>query len=45
MAAYQLALKNSKSSVESEALTKERQLAIQNPQAALTEEIAGFQKN
>jgi C-terminal processing protease CtpA/Prc len=43
--AYKLALKDSKPSVESEELTKERQLAIQNPQAALAEEIAGFQKN
>jgi hypothetical protein len=45
LAAYKLALKNSKSSVESEGLTKERQLALQDPQAALAEEIAGFQKN
>jgi hypothetical protein len=43
--AYRLALKNSKSSVESEGLTKERQLALQDPQAALAEELAGFQKN
>lgn len=45
VAAYKLALKNSKSGVESEGLTKERQLALQDPQAALAEEIAGFQKN
>jgi hypothetical protein len=45
VAAYKLALKNSKSSVESEGLTKERQLALQHPQDALAEEIAGFQKN
>lgn len=44
LAAYRLALKNSKSSVESEGLTKDRQLALQDPQAALAEEIAGFQK-
>jgi hypothetical protein len=42
LAAYKLALKNSKSSVESDALTKERQLALQDPQAALAEEIDGF---
>jgi retinol-binding protein 3 len=43
--AYKLALKNSKPGLESEGLTKERQLALQDPQAALAEEIAGFQKN
>ena len=43
--AYKLALQKSKPSLESEALTKERQLALQDPQAALSEEIAGFQKN
>jgi hypothetical protein len=42
LAAYKLALKNSKPSVESEELTKERKLALQDPDAALTEEIAGF---
>ncbi|MGA9303960.1 MAG: S41 family peptidase [Candidatus Sulfotelmatobacter sp.] len=45
VAAYKLALKNSKSSLESEGLTKERQLALQDLQAALVEEISGFQKN
>lgn len=45
VAAYKLALKNSKSSLESEGLTNERQLALQDPQAALAEEIAGFQRN
>lgn len=45
VAAYKLALEDTKPSMESEELTKERQLAIQNPQAALAEEIAGFQKN
>jgi hypothetical protein len=45
VAAYKLALKNSKPSLDSEGLTKERQLALQDPQAALAEEIAGFQKN
>lgn len=45
VAAYKLALKNSKSSVKSEGLTKERQLALQDPEAALAEEIAGFQGN
>jgi hypothetical protein len=44
-AAYRLALKDAKPSVESEELTKERQDAVQDPQAALAEEIAGFQKN
>jgi hypothetical protein len=43
--AYKLALKDSKPSVESEGLTKERQIALQDPQGALAEEIAGFQKN
>src|ERR1700689_155131 len=42
LAASLLALKSSKSSVESDALTKERQLALQDPQAALAEEIDGF---
>jgi hypothetical protein len=42
---YKLALNDAKPSVESEELTKERQLAVQNPQAALAEEITGFRKN
>jgi retinol-binding protein 3 len=45
IAAYKLALRTSKPSLESVGLTKERQLALQDPQAALAEEIAGFQKN
>jgi hypothetical protein len=45
VAAYKLALTENKPSVESEELTKERQRAVQNPQAALAEEITGFQKN
>jgi hypothetical protein len=45
IAAYKLALKDVKPSLESEELTKERQLAVQDPQAALAEEIAGFRKN
>jgi len=45
VAAYKLALKDAAPSVESEELTKERQLALQDPQAALAEEINGFQKN
>jgi hypothetical protein len=45
VAAYKLALTEDKPSVESEELTKERQRAVQNPQAALAEEITGFQKN
>jgi C-terminal processing protease CtpA/Prc len=40
--AYKLALKDAKGSVESEELTKERQLASQDPQAALAEELTGF---
>lgn len=40
--AYKLALKDAKSSVESEELSKERQLALQDPQAALAEELTGF---
>ncbi|MGD1024523.1 MAG: S41 family peptidase [Candidatus Sulfotelmatobacter sp.] len=44
VAAYKLALEDMKPSVESEELTKERQLAVQDPQAALAEEITGFQK-
>jgi hypothetical protein len=44
VAAYKLALTDVKPSTESEELTKERQLALQDPQAALAEEIAGFQK-
>jgi len=42
---YKLALKDAKPSVESGELTKERQLAVQDPQAALAEEVTGFQKN
>jgi C-terminal processing protease CtpA/Prc len=42
--AFKLALKDSKVSVESEALTTEGQFAIQDPQAALAEEITGFVK-
>jgi hypothetical protein len=42
---YKLALKDAKPSVESEELTKERLLAVQDPQAALAEEITGFQKH
>ena len=45
VAAYKLALEDTKPSMESEELTKERQLAIQNPQAALAQEISGFQNN
>jgi Peptidase family S41/N-terminal domain of Peptidase_S41 in eukaryotic IRBP len=45
IAVYKLALKDAKPSVESEELTKERQLAVQDPQAALAEEITGFRKN
>ena len=45
IAAYKLALKDVKPSLESEELTKERQLAVQDPQAALAEEMAGFRKN
>lgn len=43
VAAYKLALKSSKPSMESEGLSKERQRALEDPQAALAEEIAGFQ--
>ncbi|MFZ3264222.1 MAG: S41 family peptidase [Terriglobales bacterium] len=43
--AYKRALKDAKPGVESEELTKERQRAVQDPQAALAEEITGFQKN
>ena len=39
--AYKLALKDAKGSVESEELTKERQLASQDPQASLAEELTG----
>ena len=42
---YKLALKDAKPSVQSEELTKERQLAVQDPEAAVAEEITGFQKN
>ena len=42
---YKLALKDVKPGVESEELAKERQLAVQDPQAAVAEEITGFQKN
>jgi C-terminal processing protease CtpA/Prc len=45
VAAYRLALQDTKPRVESEELTKERQLALQDPQAALAEEITGFRKN
>jgi hypothetical protein len=45
VAAYKLALKNSKPALESEELAKERQLAPQDPQSAVAEEIAGFPKN
>jgi hypothetical protein len=45
VAAYKLALQDTKPSVESEELTKERQLALQYPQTALGEEITGFRKN
>jgi C-terminal processing protease CtpA/Prc len=45
IAAYKLALKDAKPSLESEELTKERELAVQDPQAALAEEIIGFRKN
>jgi hypothetical protein len=41
---YKLALKDAKPGIESEELTKERLLAIQDPQSALAEEINGFQK-
>ena len=44
VAAYKLALTDAKPSLQSEELTKERQLALQDPQAALAEEITGFQK-
>ena len=44
VAAYKLALKNSNTGLESEGLTKERELALQDPQAALAEEITGFEK-
>jgi hypothetical protein len=44
VSAYQLALKDAKPTLESEELTKDRHLALQDPQAALAEEIAGFQK-
>jgi len=40
--AYKLALKDAKSRVESAELTKERQLASQDPQAALAEELTGI---
>jgi Peptidase family S41/N-terminal domain of Peptidase_S41 in eukaryotic IRBP len=42
--AYKLALKDATNSGELEELTKERQLALQDPQAALAEEITGFPK-
>jgi hypothetical protein len=42
---YKLALKGAKPSVQSEELTKERPLALQDPEAAVAEEITGFQKN
>lgn len=45
VAAYKLALNDAKPIVESEGLTKERQIALQDPQGALAEEIAGFKKN
>jgi hypothetical protein len=45
MVVYKLALKDAKPSVQSEELTKERQLALQGPEAAMAEEITGFQKN
>jgi hypothetical protein len=44
VAAYKLALTDAKPGVDSEELTKERQLALQDPPAALAEEISGFQK-
>jgi hypothetical protein len=43
--AYKLALKEAKRSVESEELTKERQLALEDPKAALAEEITPIQNN
>lgn len=45
VAAYKLALKGSKPSMESEGLSKERQRALEDPQGALAEEITGFLKN
>jgi peptidase S41-like protein len=42
---YKRALQDAKPSVQSEELTKERQLALQDPVAAMAEEITGFQKN
>lgn len=44
LVACTLALKESKFSVASEELSKERPIALQDPLAALSEEIAGFPK-
>jgi Peptidase family S41/N-terminal domain of Peptidase_S41 in eukaryotic IRBP len=44
VAAYKQSLKDAKPSMESEGLTKERQSALQDPQAALAEEITGLQR-
>jgi hypothetical protein len=45
MVVDKLALKDAKPSVQSDELTKERQLALQGPEAAMAEEITGFQRN
>ena len=44
VAAYKLALTGAKTNLDSDELTKERQLALHDPQAALAEEIGGFPK-
>lgn len=45
MVVYRLALKDAKPSVQSGELTKERQPALQDPEATMAEEITGFQAN